>query len=230
MCAMLPCAPARILSTQSHSSLSPSPPTCTTSSSAAPPCPTPHLSRRRAHVPPPSHHCPHTTGKLDLHVEFTGILNDKLCGFYRSNYTRKDGTTAYAATTQFEATDARRAFPCWDEPSCKATFDVTLTVPSKLVALSNMPVTSETILEGGDEEKKVVTYARTPIMSTYLLAFVIGEFERVQGAVAGVDVSVYTLPGQTEQGEFALDATLRSLPFCTSFARRGGLVCLVWTC
>jgi aminopeptidase N len=80
-------------------------------------------------------------GVLTLH--FTGVLNDVLAGFYRTAYTSKSGEQRFGAVTQFEATDARRAFPCFDEPLLKATFDVTLRVAEDRVALSNMPVASE---------------------------------------------------------------------------------------
>ena len=77
-------------------------------------------------------------GKGKLHIDFTGILNDKLKGFYRSKYVHPSGETRYAATTQFEAADARRAFPCWDEPALKATFEVTIIAESDKTVLSNM--------------------------------------------------------------------------------------------
>ena len=80
------------------------------------------------------------SGKLKLCIEFTGILNDRLLGFYRSKYTDPNGKTKYMATTQFEAADARRAFPCWDEPATKATFDVSLLVDKNSMAVSNMPI------------------------------------------------------------------------------------------
>ena len=86
---------------------------------------------------------PVPAGSASLSVEFTGILNDQLRGFYRSQYTDARGATRHLATTQFEPTDARRAFPCWDEPARKATFRVTLRVPHGLVAVSNMPEESE---------------------------------------------------------------------------------------
>ncbi|KAJ1970963.1 hypothetical protein H4R35_005551, partial [Dimargaris xerosporica] len=81
-----------------------------------------------------------------LFMEFTGVLNDLMTGFYRSTYTDDQGNKKVMAVTQFEPTDARRAFPCWDEPALKATFDVTLTVPAALTALSNMHVVTETPL------------------------------------------------------------------------------------
>lgn len=78
------------------------------------------------------------TGTGTLKIDFVGELNDKMKGFYRSRYTTPAGEVRYAAVTQFEATDARRAFPCWDEPAIKATFDISLVVPKDRVALSNM--------------------------------------------------------------------------------------------
>ncbi|XP_013422080.1 puromycin-sensitive aminopeptidase-like [Lingula anatina] len=152
-------------------------------------------------------------GPGKLHFSFTGILNDKMRGFYRSKYTHPNGETRHGAVTQFEATDARRAFPCWDEPAVKATFDVTLVVPKDRVALSNMPVESETALES-DSNLKVLKYGRTPVMSTYLLAFVVGEFDYVEAKDAdNVLVRVYTPLGKKEQGQFALEVATKTLPF-----------------
>ncbi|KAK7112907.1 hypothetical protein V1264_012283 [Littorina saxatilis] len=152
-------------------------------------------------------------GKGVLQLSFTGQLNDKMKGFYRSKYTTPDGKERFAAVTQFEATDARRAFPCWDEPAIKATFDVTLVGPKDRVILSNMPVTTETALES-DANQKVVTFQRTPIMSTYLLAFVVGEFDYLEDKDSdGVLVRVFTPTGKKEQGRFALEVAVKTLPF-----------------
>jgi len=101
-----------------------------------------------------------------------------MAGFYRSEYTTASGEKRNMATTQFEATDARRAFPCWDEPAVKATFHVTLNVPVGRVALSNMNVISEKPVEDGARVE--VEFATTPIMSTYLVAFIIGELDYVE--------------------------------------------------
>ncbi|GFR58996.1 puromycin-sensitive aminopeptidase [Elysia marginata] len=151
-----------------------------------------------------------------LNIKFTGELNDKMKGFYRSKYTLND-QEKYLAVTQFEATDARRAFPCWDEPACKATFDVTLVVPKDRIALSNMPIISDKEVEG-EENLKEVSYSTTPIMSTYLLAFVVGEFDFVEGADSnGVAVKVYTPVGKSAQGEFALDVAVKTLPFYNNY-------------
>jgi puromycin-sensitive aminopeptidase len=152
-------------------------------------------------------------GQGTLSISFTGELNDKMKGFYRSKYTSPDGEERFGAVTQFEATDARRAFPCWDEPAIKATFDVTLVVPKDRVALSNMPVKSESALKSDDSWKEVV-YERTPVMSTYLLAFVVGEYDFVEGKDSdGVTVRVYTPLGKKAQGDFALQVAVKTLPF-----------------
>lgn len=150
-------------------------------------------------------------GAATLKVAFTGVLNDKLKGFYRSKYTNAQKEEVYMGVTQFEPTDARRALPCWDEPAIKATFVVTLVVPKALTALSNMPVVSET---NKDADLKTVTFDETPIMSTYLLAFVVGEFDYVEDKTSnGVVVRVYTPLGKSEQGLFALQVAVKTLPF-----------------
>jgi puromycin-sensitive aminopeptidase len=132
-------------------------------------------------------------------------------GFYRSRYTI-DGEQRYAAVTQFEATDARRAFPCWDEPAHKAIFHVRLTVPTNRVALSNMPVIDDKPVS---DTLHTLTYDATPIMSTYLLAFVIGEFDVIEQMTPDgrINVRVFTPVGKQEQGRFALDVAVRTIPF-----------------
>lgn len=132
-------------------------------------------------------------------------------GLYRSKYTSPSGEEKFAAVTQFEATDARRCFPCWDEPAIKSTFDISLVVPPKLEALSNMPVKST-----NDTENDLVryTFERTPIMSTYLVAAVVGEYDYVEDRSAdGVLVRVYTPRGKKEQGQFALEVATKVLPY-----------------
>ncbi|KAJ8683682.1 hypothetical protein QAD02_019474 [Eretmocerus hayati] len=150
-----------------------------------------------------------------LHMEFKGEINDKLKGLYRSRYTSPDGSVKYAAVTQFEATDARQCFPCWDEPALKATFDITLTVPEDLLALSNMPVKSTT---AAPSNKKTVVFETTPIMSTYLVALVIGEFDYIEDETTdGIKVRVYTPQGKQEQGRFALHVATKVLPYYKSY-------------
>ena len=154
-------------------------------------------------------------GTATLNVRFTGTLNDELRGFYRSQYKAADGRERFLATTQFEATDARRAFPCWDDPAVKATYQVTLVVPSDLVAISNMPVESETPVEGGT---KAVRFAESPRMSTYLLAFIVGDFASVEAtAPNGTVVRVWTTRGKEEQGRFATENAVRLLAFFNDY-------------
>ncbi|XP_075701703.1 puromycin-sensitive aminopeptidase [Rhinoderma darwinii] len=148
-----------------------------------------------------------------LKIDFVGELNDKMKGFYRSKYATASGEVRYAAVTQFEATDARRAFPCWDEPAIKATFDVILIVPKDRVALSNMNLIERKPYPE-DENLVEIKFARTPVMSTYLVAFVVGEYDFVETRSAdGVLVRVYTPVGKAEQGKFALEVAAKTLPF-----------------
>jgi len=158
-----------------------------------------------------------------LAMKFSGFLNDQMAGFYRSKYVDVHGKQKYMASTQFEALDARRAFPCCDEPALKATFGLTLFVPGHFTALSNMPVKSvhtrvDDDSNGGDVVKEFV-FMKSPIMSTYLLAFCVGEFDCLQGVTndTGTAISVYTPPGQSHKGQFALDVGLKCLQFYNSF-------------
>lgn len=154
-----------------------------------------------------------SSGRLQL--VFTGILNDAMCGFYRSKYTDADGNVQFMASTQFEALDARRAFPCWDEPAVKAVFNVSMIIPEELTAVSNMPEKSIKILPGG---LKRVVFDRTPIMSTYLVAFAVGRFDSIQGFTKnGVSMRVFTQPGKVDQVKFALDVGLRCLQFLDEY-------------
>ena len=146
-------------------------------------------------------------GKAKLSIKFTGTLNDRLLGFYKSQYKDKKGKTKYIATTQFEAADARRAFPCWDEPAVKATFDVSLLVDKHLDAISNMPVISK---------KKTGTkilhkFGRTPIMSTYLLYLGVGEFEYLHGKLRNIKIRIVTTKGNKNKGKLSLDFTKKFL-------------------
>ncbi|XP_069490760.1 puromycin-sensitive aminopeptidase [Ambystoma mexicanum] len=153
------------------------------------------------------------SGPGTLKIDFVGELNDKMKGFYRSKYTTNYSEVRYAAVTQFEATDARRAFPCWDEPAIKATFDITLLVPKDKVALSNMNVIERKPYPE-DANLVEVKFARSPVMSTYLLAFVVGEYDFVETKSSdGVIVRVYTPTGKSEQGRFALEVAAKTLPF-----------------
>jgi puromycin-sensitive aminopeptidase len=147
------------------------------------------------------------TGLGVLSIQFEGTLNDRMKGFYRSTYEH-NGEKKNMAVTQFEPADARRCFPCWDEPACKATFKITLDVPSDLVALSNMPIAEEKI----DKNLKTVSYQESPIMSTYLVAVVVGLFDYVEDHTPdGIKVRVYCQVGKANQGKFALDVAVKTL-------------------
>ncbi|KAI4207325.1 MAG: hypothetical protein LQ348_000599 [Seirophora lacunosa] len=146
---------------------------------------------------------------------FTGQLNDKMAGFYRSSY-KHNGTTKYLATTQMEPTDARRAFPCFDEPALKAEYTITLIADKHHTCLSNMDHVSEVEVEstitGG--KRKAVTFRKTPLMSTYLLAFIVGELKCVETNDFRVPVRVFATPDKDiEHGRFSLELAAKTLDF-----------------
>ncbi len=155
-------------------------------------------------------------GEATVSIAFSGTINDKMAGFYRSQYAGADGRPRVMGATQFESTDARQAFPCWDEPARKATFSVSITAPKDLVVLGNMDVAGE---DGAAHGQRTVRFARTPVMSTYLVAWVIGELDSVHAKTkAGVDVRVWAPLGQAEkQGRFALDVGTRTLDFFSDY-------------
>ncbi|MHC9064070.1 M1 family metallopeptidase [Nitrospira sp. CMX1] len=149
-------------------------------------------------------------GECRLHLSFHGKLNDQLRGFYRSTYKNETGTVRTLAATQFEATDARRAFPCWDEPDFKAVFATTLVVDPALTAISNTSVLSESI-EGN---KKVVRFADTITMSTYLVAFIVGRMEATKPVFVGkAPLRLWTIPGKQALTPFGQDIAAASLRF-----------------
>src|SRR5499427_7851663 len=157
-------------------------------------------------------------GEWKLTLRFTGILNDRLHGFYRSTYKDAAGASHTIASTQFESTDARRGFPCWDEPAFKAVFGVTLVVPEGLAAVSNAAITSETPTGSGE---KVLTFADTIRMSTYLVAFVVGELEATDPVmVCNTPLRVWCVPSKKRLARFASDVGAFSLDF---FERYYGL-------
>lgn len=150
-----------------------------------------------------------------LKIDFTGSLLEQFFGLYRVKYISNDGTSRYGATTQFQATDARRALPCMDEPALKATFDMTLIVDENLTALSNMDVKSSNMVVNlqGKQKKKVV-FNTTPPMSTYLLAIAVGEFHFAENKDFRVPVRVYTTVDRSvENCQYAADMTTRCFRF-----------------
>ncbi|MBV8630641.1 MAG: M1 family peptidase, partial [Silvibacterium sp.] len=138
-------------------------------------------------------------GSVSLTIEYSGILNGQLRGFYLS----KTASRNYAVT-QFEPTDARRAFPSFDEPAMKATFDVTLVVDKGDTAISNTNIISDTPGPGAD--KHTVHFAPTPKMSTYLVAFLVGDFQCASGGSDGTPIRVCATPDKVEYTKFALSA------------------------
>ena len=149
-------------------------------------------------------------GNWRLDIEFSGTINDKLRGLYRSTFRDSDDREHVIATTQFEATDARRAFPCWDEPDRKAVFAVTLVVDEGLAAFSNSAEIGREQRDG----KVVVRFADTMRMSTYLVAFVVGPLEATAPVdVGGVPLRVVHAPGKGEMTDFALEIGAHALRF-----------------
>ncbi|KAF2141823.1 uncharacterized protein K452DRAFT_228465 [Aplosporella prunicola CBS 121167] len=154
--------------------------------------------------------------KAKLTQTFTGTLNNNMAGFYRSSYNDANGKTKYLATTQMEPTDARRAFPCFDEPALKSKFTITLVADKNLTCLSNMDEAStkevDSKMSGG--KKKAVTFNETPLMSTYLLAFIVGELKVIESNDFRVPVRVYATPDRDiNHGKFSLDLAAKTLDF-----------------
>ncbi|MBS1851035.1 MAG: M1 family metallopeptidase [Acidobacteria bacterium] len=145
-------------------------------------------------------------GPASIVIQFTGTLNGDLRGFYLG----KDEQGRKYAATQFEATDARRAFPSFDEPAYKATFDITLVADQGLTAISNGKAISD---EAGPAGKHTVHFATTAKMSSYLVAMAVGRFEYVEGSAEGVPIRVYSPPGKKELGRFALQASQECLRY-----------------
>ena len=151
---------------------------------------------------------PITAGTNTLAIEFAGTLNDKLRGFYRSTYVDEDGVEQVIATTQMQSTDCRRAFPCWDEPEFKAVFGVTLDVESGLTAISNSPEVERRDVDG----RTVIRFADTMVMSSYLVAFVVGRLETSDTIdVNGTPLRVVHVPGKGHLTGFGLDVGAFSL-------------------
>jgi aminopeptidase N len=149
-------------------------------------------------------------GSAEIHITYTGILNDKLRGFYLST----DAGRRYAVT-QLEATDARRAFPSFDEPAFKATFDIALTIDRADTAISNGRVISDTPASGG--RRHTVTFSTTAKMSTYLVAMAVGRFECLEGSTENVPIRICAIEGKKELGRTALDMAQQILRFYNQY-------------
>ena len=149
-------------------------------------------------------------GKATLTIRYRGILNNELRGFYLSKTALRN-----YAVTQFEPTDARRAFPCFDEPAFKATYDVTLVVDSGDTAISNGPIVSDT--PGPIAGKHSLSFATTPKMSTYLVAFLVGDFECSAGQSDGVTIRVCSTPDRVAFTHYGVDVAQQVLHYYDSY-------------
>ncbi len=154
-------------------------------------------------------------GSWQLRLAFSGTLNTKLHGFYRSSY-EVDGQKKSLAATQFEATHARQAFPCWDEPAFKAIFQTTLIIDAALTAISNTAIARETLLPGTG--KKEVVFRDTIKMPTYLVAFIVGEFKSTDPIeVDGTPLRIWAVPGKHHLARFAREIGVFSLSFFSRY-------------
>jgi aminopeptidase N len=156
--------------------------------------------------------------QIQLIIDYNGKIRTDMAGFYTSNYKDSNGEKQYILTTQFESTDARSAFPCYDEPNCKASFDISIEVSKELQVLSNMPLKSEET----KLENKIFKFVKTPKMSTYLVAWAIGQFEYVESKTlreyngAKLPIRVYTIPGQSHTGNYALEAAQNAVDYLSN--------------
>ena len=154
----------------------------------------------------------HMQGEIALSVAYTGKINNKMAGFYRSRYL-VEGKERFMAVTQFEESDARRAFPCMDHPAAKATFDVEMVIDADKSAISNMPIEEEKSLDKGG---KWLKFQRTPRMSTYLLFFGVGDFEFMEDPGA-VLIRAAAAPGMVHQAQFSLAFCRKALAFAEEY-------------
>ena len=150
-----------------------------------------------------------------LKIAFSGILNDRLRGFYISRYKDRNGKDNKLASTQFEPTDARRAFPCFDEPNQKATFSLCATIEENHRAISNMPEQKQCKNNDGT---KTIWFEKTPIMSTYVLALVVGQLNCIEKtADNGTLVRIWSTEGLESKGKYALDVAIKILQYLENY-------------
>ncbi|MBL8770813.1 MAG: M1 family metallopeptidase [Phenylobacterium sp.] len=149
-------------------------------------------------------------GRYTLDIDYKGRIFQSPAALFYLDYSAPDGGKRRGLYTQFQNSDARRFAPMWDEPGVRSVFSLTVDTPPGQMSVSNMPVASETPLEGG---KRRVRFADSPKMSSYLLFMAMGDFERISQRVAGVDVGVVVRRGDTEKARYALDATVKLLPY-----------------
>jgi len=156
-------------------------------------------------------------GNHRLALSFSGKINQQGQGLFYMRYQEQGSPAAaekkFMLGTQFEATDARRFFPCWDEPAFRARFQLTTVVPGNWVAVSNMPIESEKKIAGGKE----VRFAATPPMSSYLNVFVAGEFDLIESRIGPTQIRVIATKGKAELGRYALEATAQILQYYNDY-------------
>ena len=153
-------------------------------------------------------------GDHTLALRFEGKINEAGQGLFYMRYQEHgSGATKLMLGTQFEATDARRFFPCWDEPAFRARFQLTTVVPENWLAISNMPVDSEKKIADGKE----VRFAATPPMSSYLNVFVAGELDLIESRGGPTQIRVITTKGKAELGRYALEATAQILQYYNDY-------------
>jgi aminopeptidase N len=153
-------------------------------------------------------------GTYRLSIAYSGEIHTQANGLFALDYKNKEGKDARSLFTQFEAADARRFIPSWDEPDYKATFDLTVRVPANDMAVSNMPAASTKALGGGLKE---VRFQTTPTMSSYLLFFASGDFERVSKPAGGREVGIVMSRGNADKAHTALDDEAQILPFYNDY-------------
>ena len=154
------------------------------------------------------------TGEHTLTLRFTGKINEQGQGLFYMRYQEQGtGARKIMLGSQFEATDARRFFPCWDEPVFRARFQLTAVVPENWLAVSNMPVESEKKIAGGKE----VRFAATPPMSSYLNVFVAGELDFIESRSGPTQLRVIATKGKAEMGRYALEATAQILQYYNDY-------------
>ncbi|MGZ8362078.1 MAG: M1 family metallopeptidase, partial [Allosphingosinicella sp.] len=152
-------------------------------------------------------------GRYRLTMDYAGKINTQAAGLFALDYEAGGGPRR-ALFTQFEAPDARRFFPGWDEPAFRTPYDLSVTVPAGQDAVSNMPAASEAAGPGGS---RIVTFQTSPAMSSYLLFLAVGEFDRITTRAAGVEIGIVTRRGAGEQGRWALESSAAILPWYNDY-------------
>ena len=154
-------------------------------------------------------------GRHRLNVDYAGRINTQAAGLFALDYNADDGSPRRALFTQFEAPDARRFFPGWDEPNFRTPYDLAVVVPAGQQAVSNMP---EAGREARPDGSSVIRFQTSPAMSSYLLFLAVGEFDRITTtARGGTEIGVVTRRGAGEQGRFALESSARIVPWFNDY-------------